>query len=599
MKNADQITHLFEIVDRHEKIFTAKPNALISKINGEWIPVSSKDFVEKVKQVSAGLHALGLIKGDRIATISNNRPEWNMVDHGMSQLGIVHVPVYTTIGADEFEYILRHSEPKLIFISDKHLYKTILPIKEKIAVISEIYTFDEVEGAHNWNEVLEEGKKLVDKRDEIIEKSRSEIQQEDLATIIYTSGTTGNPKGVMLSHKNIVTNLHSIGQSFDFTEKDSTVSFLPICHIYERTINYYFQHQGLSIFYAESMGTLTQNLHEVLPNVLILVPRVLEVVYDKIIGKGKDLTGIKKRIFFWAVQLGERFKFEKNNWWYNQQLKLADKLVFVKWREAIGKNIRIIMVGGAALQPRLARVFNAAGMWVGEGYGMTESSPVIAANNPGRGNNMPGTVGKVLNDIEVKIAEDGEILTRSDCVMMGYYKEPELTKDAIDEDGWLHTGDVGEMVDGIYLKITDRKKEIFKLSSGKYIAPQLIENKLKESFFIEQAMVVGENQKFASALISPNFQFIHEWCSRHNIKYHDNKDMLQNELVVKRFQREVAEINKQLGQFEQIKRIRLVGETWAPHTGELSPTLKLKRKYLTGRYKNLIEDIYKVEQSRD
>ena len=594
--NEKPITRLFEIVDRHESIFADKPNPLISKYAGKWIPVSSKEFVEKVKLVSAGFHAMGLKKGDKIATVSNNRPEWNMIDHGMSQLGAVHVPIYTTISPEEFEYILRHSEPKYLIVSDKSLYKTLLPIKEKVDAIEEIFTFEEVEGARNWSEILEQGKKVGDKADEIIANAREQVDEDDLATIIYTSGTTGNPKGVMLSHKNIVSNLHSIGKSFNFTETDSTVSFLPICHIYERTINYYFQHQGLSIYYAESMGTLSQNLHEVLPNVLILVPRVLEVVFDKIVGKGKDLTGFKKRIFFWAVQLGENYKFEKNTWWYNQKLKLADKLIFIKWREAIGKNIRIIMVGGAALQPRLARIFNAAGMWVGEGYGMTESSPVIAANKPGSGNNMPGTVGRVLDNIEIKIADDGEILTRSACVMKGYYKEPELTKESVDEDGWLHTGDVGEFIDGVFLKITDRKKEIFKLSSGKYIAPQLIENKLKESFFIEQAMVVGENQKFASALISPNFQFLHEWCSRHNVKYHDNKDMVAIEEVHKRYQREVNEINKLLGQFEQIKRIRIVPEAWSSNTGEMSPTLKLKRKHLLEKYKAVIVDIYKVER---
>lgn len=596
MNNDISITRLFEIVDRHKSIFADKPDTLVFKKEGKWIPVSSSKFVENVNLVSAGLHALGLKKGDKIATVSNNRPEWNMLDHGLSQLGAVHVPIYTTISPEEFEYILRHSEPKFLFISDKSLYKILLPIKEKIDTIEEIFTFEEVEGARNWNEILEEDKKTGGNADEIIASLREQINEDDLATIIYTSGTTGNPKGVMLTHKNIVRNLRAIGKVFDFTDKDSTVSFLPVSHIYERTINYYFQHQGLSIYYAESMGTLSKNLQEVLPNVLILVPRVLEVVFDKIVAKGKDLEGFKKRVFFWAVQLGDQYKFEQNSWWYKQKLKLADKLVFVKWREAIGKNIRIIMVGGAALQPRLARILNAAGMWVGEGYGMTESSPVIAANSPGPGNNMPGTVGRVMDGVEVKIAEDGEILTRSACVMKGYYKDPEQTKLTIDEEGWLHTGDVGEFVDGVFLKITDRKKEIFKLSSGKYIAPQIIENKLKESFFIEQVMVVGENQKFASALISPNFQFLHEWCSRHNVKYQDNKHMISIEQVHKRFQREVNVINKQLGQFEQIKRIRLVPDVWGAPTGEMSPTLKLKRKFLHGKYADIIADIYKVEK---
>ena len=387
-----------------------------------------------------------------------------------------------------------------------------------------------------------------------------------------------------------------IGQVFHFHEKQRTLSFLPISHIYERTINYYFQHQGVGIYYAESLGSISPNLKEVKPHVFIAVPRVLELIYDKIIGKGKDLTGIKKQIFFWAVNLGLRFKLEGNSPTYKLKLALADKLIFSKWREAIGNNIEIIIVGGAALQPRLVKIFNAARIPLGEGYGMTETAPVIASNFIGKGNNKAGTVGPVLPGIEVKISEEGEILTRSDCVMKGYYKEPELTAQAIDTDGWMHTGDVGEIVEGRFLKITDRKKEIFKLSSGKYIAPQLIENKFKESFFIEQAMVIGENQKFASALVVPNFQFLHEWCSRHGIKYRDNRELITNPKVVQRYQREINEINKKLGQTEQVKRFRLVHEEWTTANGELTPTLKLKRKFLVRKYHHIIDEIFSVDR---
>jgi len=394
----------------------------------------------------------------------------------------------------------------------------------------------------------------------------------------------------------VVTNFKATAKVHPLGYGDKTLSFLPISHIYERMVNYHFQYLGIAIYYAENMGTIADNMKEIKPEIFLTVPRLLERVYDRIIGKGKDLKGIKKSLFFWAVDLGLRFELNgKNGWFYYQKLKIADKLIFTKWREALGGNVKIIVSGSAALQPRLARVFWAAGFSVLEGYGLTETSPVIAVNNLNTNEIMFGTVGPVISGgVEVKIAEDGEILCKGPNVMIGYYKQPELTREVLTEDGWFHTGDIGELVDGKFLKITDRKKEMFKLSSGKYIAPQVIENKLKESIFIEQAMVVGENEKFASALISPNFPYLHEWASRHDIKFRDNQELISRDDVQDRVQQEIKELNKELSEHERIKRIRLVGEEWSTESGELSPTAKLKRRKLYETYGSVLAEIYSV-----
>ena len=590
------IKRIFDIVERCGELFPEKPDSLACKRDGKWLRFSSKEYVEKINLVSKGLLSMGIQAGAKIVTVSNNRPEWNFLDLGMSQIGVVNIPIYTTVSDADFDYIIKHSEPEYIVVSDAALYKRISKVLENVTCVKAVFTFNDVEGAENWEKILEAGKKNEQLNEKLTE-TKSGIKEDDLATIIYTSGTTGNPKGVMLSHKNIVSNLKEIEKVFPFKQSHLTLSFLPISHVFERTINYYFQYQGVSVYYAESMGTISANIKEVKPNILITVPRLLEVIYDKIIGIGKDLKGIKKQIFFWAVNLGMKYNLQGNSAMYNKKLNLARKLVFKKWQEALGGNVDLIIAGGAALQPRLVRIFNAAGIPLGEGYGMTETSPVISACSPWAENgNMEGTVGKPLPGLEVKISDDGEIITRSNCVMQGYYKEPELTAEVIDEDGWMHTGDVGEFVNGGFLKITDRKKEIFKLSSGKYIAPQLIENKFKESFFIEQAMVIGENQKFASAILSPNFTFLHDYCSRKGIKYRDNAELVQNPQVIKRIQKEVNEINKVIGQTEQIKRFRIVHEEWSVASGELSPTLKLKRKKLKEKYGHIISEIYSVEK---
>jgi len=590
-----EITRTFDLLNLYREKYKME-DALAGKEKGVWIRHSSDQYIDFPNNISFGLLALGLKQGDKVATISNNRPQWNFVDMGVAQAGIIHVPVYPTISKEEYEYILKDSQPSVIFLSDKALFNKIKPIADNIESVKEVYTFNEVEGAKNWMEVVELGKQSADKFKDELEKIKDSVKPEDFFTLLYTSGTTGFPKGVKLCHNNVVTNFKATAGVHELGYGDKTLSFLPISHIYERMVNYHFQYKGIAIYYAENMGTIIDNVKEIKPEIFLTVPRLLERVYDRIMGKGKDLKGIKKNIFFWAVNLGLRFELNrKNGWFYHLKLKIADKLIFSKWREALGGNIKIIVSGSAALQPRLARVFWAAGITVLEGYGLTETSPVIAVNNLVTNEIMFGTVGPVITGgVEVKIAEDGEILCKGPNVMLSYYNQPELTREVLTDDGWFHTGDIGEFIDGKYLKITDRKKEMFKLSSGKYIAPQVIENKLKESFFIEQAMVIGENEKFASALISPNFPFLHEWASRHNIKFSDNEELINRKDVHERMNKEVQELNKDLNDHERIKRIRLVKDEWTPETGELSPTAKLKRRKLYEAYAALISEIYSV-----
>ena len=591
-----EVKRTFDLLGRYQELYLQKQDVLAGKENGKWVTWSAKDYIEQSDLMSYGFMALGLKKGDMVATISNNRPEWNIVDMALSQAGIVHVPIYPTISKEDYDYILNHAQPKLVIVSDKQLFQKIKPIVEGAPSIKDIYSFDIVEESKNWKEILETGKKNEKKFQEKLIEIKDSILPDDLVTLIYTSGTTGFPKGVMLSHKNLVSNFITTTKVHHLNHHHRVLSFLPISHVYERMVNYHFQYKGLSIYYAENMGTIVQDLKDVKPHVFNSVPRLLERVYDRIIGKGKDLPYIKKQIFFWAVNLGLKFDLQKNGFWYYLRLKIARKLIFSKWKEGLGNNVEIIVSGGAALQARLARIFWAADMKVLEGYGLTETSPVISVNNLTTMEVRFGTVGTVIENVEVKIAEDGEILCKGPNLMLGYYKAPELTAEVIDKDGWFHTGDIGVFEDGKYLKITDRKKEIFKLSSGKYIAPQVIENKLKESFFIENLMVIGENEKFASALISPNYEFLHNWAGIHGIKFRDNQELISNPQTIARIQKEVNEINKILGTTENIKRFRLVVEEWTPASGELSPTLKLKRKVLTEKYKDLIVEIYSVDK---
>lgn len=591
-----KIDRTFDILANLLEICPDKKDILACKVHGQWIRHTVKDYIEKAEYTSYGLMELGLKKGDLVVTISNNRPEWNIMDMALSQAGMVHVPIYPTISTNDYSYILNDCKPKLLIVSDKILYDKISPVASKVSSIQDIFSYNKIDNVRNWEEIMNLGRKSARKHEATLKKEKDETGIHDMVTLIYTSGTTGNPKGVMLSHNNIVSNLKAISQVYDFNYTHRTLSFLPISHVFERTINYYFQSVGISIYYAENLGTIAENLKEVRPHVFISVPRLLERTYDKIISKGRELSGIKKKIFFWAVNLGLKYKIpDTNGSFYKMKLKIADKLIFSKWREALGGEVQLIVVGGAALQPRLATVFNAAGVLVVEGYGLTESSPVIATNRiPETGDVRVGTVGPAIPGVKIKINPDGEILCKGPNVMLGYYNDPELTREMIDEEGWLHTGDIGMLIEDRYLKITDRKKEMFKLSSGKYIAPQVIENKLKESMFIEQAMVVGENQKFASAIIAPDFSFLHNWASIHNLSFQDNKELIQNQDIISRYQKEVSDINKHMGQTEQIKRFRLVHEEWSQDTGVLSPTLKLKRKFLTVKYTDLINEIFSL-----
>ena len=594
-----EFTRTFDLLEKYKTIYSDKKDALAGKEMGLWKKYTAEDYVYYANNVSYGLLSLGLKKGDRVATISNNRPEWNFMDMGLSQANITHVPIYPTISKDDYNFILNHCEPKLIIVSDKILYDRIKPIADKISAIIDIYSYNEIDGVKNWKEIVELGKKNENIQKDNLKNIKESIDPAEPVTLLYTSGTTGNPKGVLLSHKNIVSNIKSVCKAFHFNENHKAISFLPINHVFERTVNYYYQFNGLSIYYAENLGTIADNIREVKPTLFVTVPRLLEKVYDRIIGKGRDLKGIKKRIFFRAVNLGLKYKLNKrNSWFYYLKLRFADKLIFSKWREALG-NVELIVSGGAKLQPKLIRIFNAAGITLIEGYGLTETSPVIAANNIVTNEIKLGTVGPPLSGVEVKIAEDGEILCKGNNVMLGYYKEPKLTSQVIDKEGWFHTGDIGIFEDNKYLKITDRKKEIFKLSSGKYIAPQVIENKFKESVFIEQVMVFGENQKFTSAIILPEFLYLRNWCTIHGIKYSDNKELIKDKKVINRIQQEVSELNNQLGQAEQVKRFRLIFDEWSPLTGELSPTLKLKRKFLLEKYNDIFKEIFSVENNKE
>ncbi|MFT3737730.1 MAG: AMP-dependent synthetase/ligase [Breznakibacter sp.] len=578
-----------------------KPDILVTKKDGIWVKFSVDEYLEYARHFAMGLMAMGLQKGDKIATVSNNRPEWNFVDMGMAMAGVVHVPIYPTIGDDEYRYILSHSDAKLLIVGDSSLYARLKPIADTIGVITDVYTFNIVENAKNWEEIAQLGvSKKVLLYNELVERKQS-ILPDDVASMIYTSGTTGHPKGVMLSHRNIMENLAGVFDLFPLDPNDRALSFLPLCHVFERIANYLFQSHGCSIYYAENLGTIPQNMIEVQATVFATVPRVIERIYDKIVSKGDDMSGLKKTIFFWALRLGENYPATgKHRIFYKFKLALARKLVFSKWQKAFGGSLGFVISGGAALQPRLSRLFFAAGIPLMEGYGLTETSPVIAVNHLSQPDSlMIGTVGPCLKNVQVMIDEDGEILTKGPCIMLGYYKDNATTHDVIDRQGWFHTGDIGTLVDDRFLKITDRKKEMFKLSNGKYIAPQAIENMLKESIFIEQSMVVGDNEKFASALIAPNFDHLHIWAHEQKIHFRDNIELMQNPKVIAQYQKEVGKVNKQTGKHEEINRFRLVCEAWNANTGELSPTLKLRRRVLYKKYAHTLREIYSYASTEE
>ncbi|MFV8337669.1 AMP-dependent synthetase/ligase [Flavobacterium sp. LB3P21] len=587
------ITRLFDFPYYQQDKYTSIPDALTTKHNGVWIKTSTQEYIAKANAVSRALLKMNVQKDDKIAIIStNNRTEWNIMDIGVLQTGAQTVPIYPTISEDDYEYILNHSGAVYCFVSDAEVLRKVNLIRNKIPNVKEVYSFNEIEGCKNWNELLIQGVDTGNQSE--VEIRKDNVKTEDLATIIYTSGTTGRPKGVMLSHKNIVSNVLDSASRIPFEAgKSRALSFLPICHIFERMILYLYQYYGVSVYFGESIDKISDNLKEVRPTVITAVPRLLEKVYDKIYAKGTELTGVKKSLFFWAIDLGLRYEpYGKNGFWYEFQLKIARKLIFSKWKEGLGGNLDLMVSGSAALQPRLARIFAAAEIPVMEGYGLTETSPVISVNDIRNHGFKVGTVGKVIDNVEVLIAEDGEILCKGPNVMMGYYKDEKLTNEVI-TDGYFHTGDIGIFDQEGFLKITDRKKEMFKTSGGKYIAPQLIENTMKQSRFIEQIMVIGDGQKMPAAFIQPSFDFIKEWGVIHGIDVgKSNEEIVSNEKVIARIQEEIDSLNEKFGNWEKIKRFELTPDVWSIEGGQLTPTLKLKRKIVMEKYIDLFHKIY-------
>jgi len=568
-------------------------DSLVTKYGNDWIKTSTKEYLDKANAISRGLLNLGVNKNDKIAIISsNNRTEWNICDIGVLQTGAQNVPIYPTISSEDYEYILNHSESSYCFISDIEVYNKINAIKANVPTLKEIYSFDDIDGCKSWKEVLELGNDITNQNK--VEERKNNVLETDLATIIYTSGTTGRPKGVMLTHQNIVSDVLMSAKRVPLRAGDTrALSFLPICHIFERMLLYLYQYYGISIYFAESIEKISDNLKEVHPHVMSVVPRLLEKVYDKIYAKGADLTGIKKRLFFWALDLGMDYKpYGENGAWYEFKLKIARKIIFSKWQEGLGGELELLVCGSAALQTRLSKVFCAANIPVMEGYGLTETSPVISVNDMRNGGFRVGTVGRVIDGVEVKIAEDGEILCKGPNVRIGYYKDEEKTNEVL-ANGYFHTGDIGEIDSDGFLKITDRKKEMFKTSGGKYIAPQVLENTFKQSRFIEQIMVIGDGEKMPAAFIQPSFEFLNDWASRKKISIGTtNQEIIANKEVIDRIQEEVNELNEKFGNWEKIKRFELTPEVWSIDGGHLTPTMKLKRKIIKEMYTDLYNKIY-------
>ena len=594
------VTRTFDVLSNAEEKYNYE-GALAAKRNGKWEKFSTKAYRENADSFSLGLLAMGLEHGDKIAIVTNNRPEWNFIDVGLSQIGCVQVTVYPTISEKEYRHILSHSDAKLLIVATEDLYNKLKPVFDDIDNLQEIYAIDDIEGVKNWKEIQKLGKNKETELRPVLEKRRDNVKPDDLSTLIYTSGTTGLSKGVMLSHNNIVSNFILASEFVEYLNPgDRALSFLPLSHILERTGNYLWQYIGLNIYYAETIETIGDDMRDIKVNTFITVPRVFEKVYDKIVNKGRDLKGIKKSLFFWALEVADKFDPNPKNrsGFYNFKLSIANKLIFSKWREALGGELKGVIAGGAALQPRLARVFWAANIFVQEGYGLTETSPLVSANNVFHPYVRFGWVGYIPESVQVKIADDGEILVKGANVMKGYYKAPAKTKEVIDKEGWFHTGDIGEIdtiPEGRMLRITDRKKEIFKLSGGKYVAPQQVENIFKESMFIEQIMVIGENEKHTASLIVPDFTFLENWCKIHHIKVSGIEDMIVNEKVIARYDKEVEKYNRDLDKVMKIKKFKLVGDSWTPESGLLSPTQKLKRKLVLKKYKKLVDAIYQKE----
>ncbi len=568
-------------------------DALVTKQDGVWVKTSTKDYIDKANAISRALLRMGIQKNDKIAVISSsNRTEWNILDIGVLQTGAQNIPIYPTISEEDYEYVLNHSGAIYCFVSDEEVLRKVNLIKTNVPALKDVYSFNEIPGCKNWRELLALGEDHSNQH--TVEERKNNVRTEDLATIIYTSGTTGRPKGVMLSHRNIVSNVLDSAPRIPFEAGNTrALSFLPVCHIFERMILYLYQFYGVSVYFGESIEKISDNIKEVKPDVITAVPRLLEKVYDKIYAKGSELTGIKKKLFFWAIDLGLRYEpYGANGFWYELQLKIARKLIFSKWKEGLGGNLDLMVSGSAALQPRLARVFAAAEIPVMEGYGLTETSPVIAVNDMRDKGFRIGTVGKPIQNVEIKIAEDGEILCKGPNVMMGYYKDEEKTAEAL-QKGYFHTGDIGVVDEDGFLKITDRKKEMFKTSGGKYIAPQLLENTMKQSRFIEQIMVIGDGQKMPAAFIQPSFEYIKEWAGINKIDIGTtNEAIVTNPQVIEAIQKDIDSLNEKFGNWEKIKRFELTPDLWTVDSGHLTPTMKLKRKIVMEKYRELYDKIY-------
>ncbi len=583
-----EITRVFDLLKLSLEKFN-KEDVFAAKKNGEWIKYSTTHFIDEADAVSRGLIAKGIKKDDKVAIMSPNRPEWNICDFGIMQIGATQVPMYPTLAEGDIKFIAKDAGIRVVFVSDKLLYDKLNTVKTRDQADFEIYTFDEIPGVPNWKEIVSLGKENISID---LETYRREIKPDDLLTLIYTSGTTGTPKGVMLTHNNLVSNVRESSKLYPAQFKKA-LSFLPLSHVFERMVIYMYLYLGISVYYAENMETIAADIADVKPHGFTTVPRLLEKVYDRIVEKGSQLTGVKRKLFFWALDLGLNYEMDgKNGIWYELQLRVANKLIFNKWREALGGNILAIVSGGAALQPRLARVFWAAGMPVLEGYGLTETSPVINVNGLRKGEAKFTTVGRAINDVQVKIAEDGEILCKGPNVMKGYYNRPDLSAEVIDKDGFFHTGDIGEIVDGQYLRITDRKKEIFKTAGGKYIAPQMLENKFKESIFIEQVIVIGENERFPAALVLPSFATLQKWCERKEISYTVNEEMIREPRVIEKIWSEIEKYNQEFGHWERVKKMALLSQDWSIDGGELTPKLSLRRKAILEKYRSQVEKLY-------
>ena len=592
---SSEITRIFDFPYYSQKKYKLH-NAFVTKYGNKWVSTSSEEYISKANSISRALLRLGIKANDKIAIISTtNRTEWNIIDIGILQIGAQNVPIYPTISKEDYEYVLNHSEAIYCFASDISIVEKLNKIKGNTS-LKEIYTFDDIADEKSWKDLLALGEDTSN-QDEV-EARKDAVKSEDLATLIYTSGTTGRPKGVMLSHGNIVSNVLTSEKNVPLAKgNDKVLSFLPVCHTFERMILYLYQYCGIEIYFAEGVEKLVENAQEIKPNVMTAVPRLYEKIFDKIVLKGQELTGIKKKLFFWAVDLGLKYEpYGANGWWYEKQLGIARKLIFSKWQMALGGEIKLMVSGASALQQRLTRVFAAAGMPIMEGYGLTETSPVTSMSfieqNGVRGFRV-GAIGRVIDDVEVKIADNGEILVKGPNVMQGYYKDPEKTAEVI-KDGYFHTGDKGEIDADGFLKITGRTKEMFKTSGGKYIVPPLLEGELKQSLFIEQVMVIGENEKMPAALIQPNFVFIKDWIEKkkHNIGV-SHEEIANSKIVIDRIQLEVDQCNKRFGSWEKIKRFELTPDEWTIEGGHLTPTMKMKREIIKGNYNDLYEKIYR------